>query len=225
MMLVVTTLSIVIAAISSVFALRLLRIERLRSAARVATLEAAIDGHTGVDDFAWETPAPEPPAAPPMFEPTSRHHGPLLTAAVSLVAGVVIVVLMAMLADRDHAVVPPTAPPTNEAHARQSLELLSMSHSRQGTSLVVTGVVRNPSLTATAPLTTEITALDRDGVPIGSATAAMTSLAPGASAPFTVRLDHIGSLGRYRVSFKTPSGIAPHVDRRGTTAAGGVATE
>jgi hypothetical protein len=219
-MLLVTTLSVVIAAISSVFALRLLRIERLRSAARVATLEAAIDGHAGGDDFAWEVPAPEPPPAPPMFEPTSRHHGPLLTAAVSLVAGVVIVVLMAMLADRDHAVVPPAVPTTTEATAHQPLELLAMSHSRQGTSVVVTGVVRNPSSTATAPMTTEITALDRDGLPIGSATVPMTSIAPGASAPFTVRFDHIGSLGRYRVSFKTGSGIAPHVDRRGTTAAG-----
>ena len=218
-MMFVTTLSVAVAVVSGVLAWRVLRMERLRSLARVASLEAAIDDDSGVGEFAWE-PATHLPTSPaPLFEATPRHRGPLLTAAVSLVAGVMVIVLMAMLADRDRAVPPPDAP------GHDSLELLSMSHSREGSTLIVNGVVRNPSRAATAPLTTVVTALDRDGQSIGSATASLTSLAPGTTAPFTVRLDHITALGRYRVSFKTPTGVAPHVDRRGTRAGPGVATE
>jgi hypothetical protein len=218
-MMFVTTLSVAVAVVSGVIAWRVLHLERLRSLARVASLEAAIDDDSGVDEFAWETAPPQPTSPAPLFETAPRHRGPLLTAAVSLVAGVMVIVLMAMLADRDRAVPSPDPP------GQDSLELLSMAHSQEGSTLIVNGVVRNPSRAATAPLTTVVTALDRDGHSIGSATAAMTPLAPGTTAPFTVRLDHITALGRYRVSFKTPTGVAPHVDRRGTRASPGVATE
>src|SRR5689334_3275740 len=111
MMLIVTLLSLGVAAVSGLMAWRVLRAERLRSAARVLSLESAIDGEEIVyrtidadasDDFAWETPELAlAPQAPPnrllgdgsvQHEPSSRHWR-LLTAAGCLVAGVVVIVL------------------------------------------------------------------------------------------------------------------------------------
>src|SRR5262245_50791808 len=125
---------------------------------------------------------------------------------------------MAMLADRDRApAVDPVAP--------ASLELLSMTHSRDGSALVVTGLVRNPSRGETAPLTTVVTALDRDGQIVGSAASSLAPLAPGKTLPFNVRIDHVGPLARYRVSFRANGTVMPHVDRRASHAAPGVPTE
>jgi hypothetical protein len=84
---------------------------------------------------------------------------------------------------------------------------------------VVSGVVHNPSHVETAPLTTIVTALDHDGQVVARGSASLTSLGPGRTAPFTVRIDHPGPLGRYRVSFQTPAGVLPHIDRRSSKTA------
>ena len=229
-MVIVTMLSLGVAAVSGVLAWRVLRAERLRSAARVLLLESAIDGDhivyrtvndDGIGDFAWEEPtltlAPQPTtnrllADDPVEQPSSRH-GTLLTAAACLVAGVVVIVLMAMFADRSDR---PT--PAADAPAKQTLELMSMTHTRQSGALVVSGLVHNASPTETAPLTTIVTALDRDGQAVAKGSASLSALAPGTTLPFSVRIDYPGPLGRYRVSFRTSAGVLPHVDRRGPPA-------
>src|SRR4029079_6370240 len=109
MMLIVTILSLGMAAVSGTLAWRALRAERLRSAARVLALESAIDRDDfddhAVSDFAWETPpltlrdADDVPRADEVFEQRSSRHRTLLTAAVSLASGIVVIVLMAMFAD------------------------------------------------------------------------------------------------------------------------------
>jgi len=230
-MMIVTMLSLGVAAVSGVLAWRVLRAERLRSIARVLSLESAIDGDhivyrtvddDGIGDFAWEEPALTlAPATPPnrlfaddwVEEQHSSRHWTLLTAAGCLVVGVVVIVLMAMFADRSDR---PTA--AADAPAKQTLELMSMTNTRQSGALIVRGLVRNASSTETAPLTTIVTALDRDGQVVASGSASLSALAPGTTLPFSVRIDYPGPLGRYRVSFRTSAGVLPHVDRRGAPA-------
>jgi hypothetical protein len=229
-MVIVTMLSLGVAAVSGVLAWRVLRAERLRSAARVLSLESAIDGNhivyrtvddDGIGDFAWEEPAltvaPQVPSnrllADDPVEPPSSRHRTLLTAAACLVAGVVAIVLMAMFADRSDR---PT--PAADAPAKQTLELMSMTHARQSGALIVSGLVHNASATETAPLTTIVTALDHGGQVVARGSAPLSALAPGTTLPFSVRIDYPGPLGRYRVSFRTSAGVLPHVDRRGPPA-------
>jgi hypothetical protein len=228
-MLVVTLLSLVIAAISSVIAWRNYRFERMRSAARVAALGAALDPPQD-DGFRWP-PADHMPfdrtgtgasVEPPYFDASTRDaraRGPLVTAAVSVVAGVVMIVVMAMLADRDRSV------PAAETPAPSPLELLAMTQTRDGAALLVSGVVRNAARTGTAPVTTVVTAFDRDGQTIASATTALSPLGPGTTRPFSVRMENAASVNRYRVSFRTEVGVLPHVDRRGSRVGSGTVAE
>jgi hypothetical protein len=231
MMVIVTMLSLVVAAVSGVMAWRVLRAERLRAAARVLSLESAIDGEEivyrtvdddAVHDFAWETPAltlaPQAPtnrllADDSVQEERSSRHWTMLTAAACLVAGVVVIVLMAMFADRSDRSTPPA-----DAAAKPTLELMSMTHTRQGGALIVSGLVHNASTTEATALTTIVTALDRDGQIVARGSASLSGLAPGKTLPFSVRIDHPGPLGRYRVSFRSSGGVLPHVDRRGPPA-------
>jgi len=206
-------LSLTVAVISSAIAWRLHRLERLRSEVRVAALSAAIDGDlpSAADEFAWEVPPLE--NAPSLFshqQQGTRSNGPVLTAVVTVAAGVLVVVLMAMLADDER----PTPATDAQPEVSQPLELLSMTHSRDGAALVISGSVRNGSQTTTAPLTTVVTALDVEGHVVGTSSAALTSVGPGDTRPFTVRLEGVSAVGRYRVSFRTNSGVMPHVDRR-----------
>jgi hypothetical protein len=216
-MIILTTLSLVAAAISGAIAWRVVRLDRLRSAARVSALEAAIDDHASSDvDFEWETLTPDPEPSMPFASISrqgSRQIGPLLTAAASLVVGVVLVVMMAMLADRNDR-------PASETAAPQAVELLSMSDSRDGSALVVNGLVRNPSRADTASLITVVTALDREGQIVASGSTTLTPVGHGKTVPFSVRVDNAGTAGRYRVSFKTSTGVMPHVDRRGGARSG-----
>ena len=216
--------SLALALLSSAFAWRLYRQEQLRSLARVSALSAAIGDETPsvADDFAWEE-APSPREEPPgLFSPplqSTRSRGALVTAAAAAGAGVLAVVLMAMVADGERTT------PVVDARTHEALELLSMTHARDGAALVVTGLVRNASPTSTTPLTTVVTALDADGHVVGTGSAGLAAVSPGATEPFTVRLDGVNAVGRYRVSFRTNSGIVPHVDRRGTNASPRAATE
>jgi hypothetical protein len=229
-MIMITMLSLGVAAVSGVMAWRVLRADRLRSAARVLSLESAIDGEEivyrtvdedAVQDFAWETPAlalaPQAPShrlfADNLVEHPSSRHRTLLTAAACLVAGVVVIVLMAMFADRSDR-----STPAADVPAKQTLELMSMTHTRQSGALIVSGLVHNASPTETAPLTTIVTALDREGQVVASGSASLSALAPGKTLPFSVRIDYPGPLGRYRVSFRSSAGVLPHIDRRGPPA-------
>ena len=215
--------SLTAALISSAIAWRLSRLERLRSTARVEALSAAIDDRvpSAADEFAWEVPASsKTEGAPELFShaPT-RSTAALLTAAVTVVAGIFVVVMMALLADGERS------NPTVDVQTANALELLSMTHARDGSALVVTGVVRNASQTITAPLTTVVTALNGDGRVVGAGSATLAAVGPGDTQPFTVRLDDASAVGRYRVSFRTGSGVMPHVDRRRGHSSARVATE
>ena len=112
---------------------------------------------------------------------------------------------------------PPTpAPQTAEASSRP-LELVTLRHQRQGDTLVITGLVRNPpDATATEGLVAVAFAFDKQGTFLMSGRSVLDfpQLKAGEESPFSITIPQAGGVGRYRVSFRTDAGIVPHVDRR-----------
>ena len=93
-----------------------------------------------------------------------------------------------------------------------------MRHTRTGDGLTVTGLIRNRGAADTASITAVVFVFDRDGgfVASGRAPLEFGSVALGDESPFKVTIPDVKEVGRYRVSFRTPAGIVPHVDRRAT---------
>ncbi|HLG55771.1 MAG TPA: FxLYD domain-containing protein [Vicinamibacterales bacterium] len=210
----VTLLSIVTAGACAAIAWRAIRREQMRSDARVALLGAALDESTASEE-AFEWPDEEAPATVPrpvLFHATENpafRRRPLLTAAAGLAVVLSVVVLIAMTGDRhDSSTEAPAAP------LRESLELLSMRAARDGSTLAVSGLVRNPSDTPADALTAIVSALDRDGRVVASGTAPLSTLGPGDQSLFVVTIPHVSELARYRVSFRSSTGLVRHVDRR-----------
>ncbi len=213
MLIALTVVSFVAAAGFALIAWRTLADDRRRSAARVAALASAID--RGAPRTA---PATVPVAVASMF--TTESGGslksrPLIKAAVVAAMGIAIVVAVAMSSrgpDRSPA-------PAGSAARQQSapLELVSMRHAREGGSLTVSGLVRNPRAgSSAARITAVVFAFDKDGTFVASARAPLdfTTLEPGDESPFVVTIPNVANVGRYRVSFRTESGMLRHVDRR-----------
>lgn len=218
-MLIITLVSLIVAATSGFIAWRSIRREHRRADARVALLASAIDAgptyeNSALDDaFEWfgqETQSPVP--APAIFEeqvsPATRRR-PLLTAGIGLAVVLSVVVLIAMTGDRYDTASPVVAP-----QHRESLELLSLRASRDGDALAVTGVVRNRAPEPINAITAVVSAVDGDGRPVGSAAARLATVLPGRDSPFVVTLAHASGVARYRVSFRGASGVIRHVDRR-----------
>jgi hypothetical protein len=205
-MLIVFTLASVSVAIGlGWYAWHLARLERARSNARVAALAAAIEGTSTADGSA------------PMFtrNPDSGVQSrPLLKLAIGFGMAVAVIVIIAMTGDRHEA------PPASAASAdgAQSLELLSMRHERTGEDLTVTGLVRNPGGPAPGAIMAVVLAFDRQGsfVASGRAPLEFATIAAGDESPFRVTVPGVKEVGRYRVSFRTESGVVRHVDRRTT---------
>jgi hypothetical protein len=190
------------------FAWHLLREDRQRSAARVAALSSAIDAGSpaapmrGVSDLF----DPQPSAA--------AGGNPMIKAAVGVAMAVVLIVVVASANRRSDE---PAASGGGAARVSAPLELISMRHMRDGNTLTVSGLVRNPRAGAHATrVTAIILAFNRAGAFINSARAPLdfTTLEPGDESPFVVTLPSAGDVGRYRVSFRTEGGVIRHVDRR-----------
>lgn len=206
LLLVVTFTAIALAIAAAAYAWRIASAERLRSDARVAALSAAIDG--APDD----TPAT-------MFERSPRaglQGRPLLKVGIGFAMAVMVIVLIAMNGDREREAASGPRTAAQEQPA-QELELLSMRHARAGDALRVTGLVRN-SGAAAVPITAVVFVFDRDGgfVASGRAPLEFGAIAKGDESPFQVTIPEVKDVGRYRVSFRTSTGVVPHVDRRAT---------
>ena len=204
-LLVVTVTAVAVAIAAAAYAWRVANAERLRSEARVAALSAAIDG-----------PTDEVPTT--MFEraPRSGLQGrPLLKVGVGFAMAVLVIVLIAMSGDRERASASGSRATAPE-QSRQELELLSMRHARAGDALTVTGLVRNSGDTPTGSLVAVVFVFDRDGgfVASGRAPLEFAGIARGDESPFQVTIPAVKDVGRYRVQFRTPAGVVPHVDRR-----------
>lgn len=226
-MFILTIALFAVAIVSGGLALRLWKQERDRSRARVASLATAIDGAShdawsrGLDDFGSENPDWTATSAAPlesgtvgsMFigERVSAVRGrPLIKAAVGLTMAVGVTVIIAMTgAERDTPAVEVKGPDA-------SLELLSMTHSRDGESFTVTGLVRNSSREPAQGITAVVFAFDHSGSFVTSGRAQLDDLTigPGDESPFQVVIPKVKDVARYRVSFRTERGIVRHVDRR-----------
>jgi hypothetical protein len=210
MSLLVLSIAAVVAALAAMaYAWRIARTERLRSEARVAALAAAIDGRSEEADTT------------PMFEraPRSGLQGrPLLKLGVGFAMAVLVIVLIAMSGDRHSTAADEGQSAASGQPAAPGLELLSMRHTRTDDDLTVTGLVRNRGDADTASIVAVVFVFDRDGgfVASGRAPLEFGSVASGDESPFKVTIPDVKDVGRYRVSFRTPVGIVPHVDRRAT---------
>lgn len=101
--------------------------------------------------------------------------------------------------------------------ASSPLELISLRHQRQGDTLIVSGLVRNPH--AGRPikgLAAVAFTFDRQGTFLTSGRAALDfpQLGAGDESPFSIAVPQSAVVGRYRVSFRTEDGVVPHLDRR-----------
>ncbi len=208
-----TVVSLIAAAGFALVTWRILADDRRRSAARVAALASAIDG--GIPRTA---PASAPVAVASMFTTTpggSLKSRPLIKAAVVAAMGIAIVVAVAMSSrGKDDS---PTPASASAARQAAPLELVSMRHAREGNSLTVSGLVRNPrSGSPAARITAVVFAFDKPGTFVASGRAPLdfTTLEPGDESPFVVTIPNVANVGRYRVSFRTESGMLRHIDRR-----------
>ncbi len=99
-----------------------------------------------------------------------------------------------------------------------SLELLALSHARDGEVHTISGLVRNPSTGAEARhVTVAASLLDHEGAFLGEAEAplALMTLMPGDESAFEVAVVAPTPAERYRVSFRADDGgILQHVDQR-----------
>lgn len=213
MLIALTAVSLVAAAAFGFVAWRGVTEERRRSAARVAALASAIDGSV---PSAGAGARPVPVAAMFTTEPGgSLKSRPLIKAAVVAAMGVAIVVAVAMSSGESTG----NAGTASASTARQAapLELVSMRHARQGSKLTVSGLVRNPrSGSEAARIIAVVFAFDKDGTFVASGRAPLdfTTLEPGDESPFVVTIPNVSNVGRYRVSFRTETGMLRHVDRR-----------
>jgi hypothetical protein len=224
-MLTITLLSLVIAAASGYIAWRSTRREHLRANARVASLAEAMDEHSlpplrafeaePAGDFSYEfrSETTAPPAATLTFEaldtyPSIRRR--LLSVLIGASVVVAGVVAIAMMSDRSE---PPSPAPVVSPHA-QSLELLSLVAAREGSTLAVTGLVRSRAEEPLTMVTAVVSAIDAKGRPVGRGSVPLSAIMPRSESRFVVKIADVNEAARYRVSFRSATGVIRHVDRR-----------
>jgi hypothetical protein len=245
-LLTLTTLSLAAAAGFGFLSWRVGREERQRERARVAALATAMAGPSSLrgrdemdtqstlrgfgetgprlgEAFPSEAAAETQVAVGSVFDRATEglRGRPAVKMAV-IGAMVVTIVIGAMIGARvsDNAAAA-TTPARHEAIATNApapLELMSMRHQRQGTTLTVSGLVRNPSQgVAMNGITAVVFAFDRTGAFLASGRAALdfSALGPGDESPFVVNIPNVLDVARYRVTFRSGSGVVRHIDRRG----------
>ena len=226
MLLVVTGVSVVVAAVSLIVAWQVTQADRRRRAARIAALAAA----AGVPD----TPPPAPIEQPALAEASPVEALPeggvalgsrflaadttgsgssgrqqwLMAAATFAAVLVVTAGVVSLLGSRRAAAGDTAAAP---------LELVALAHNRADGVLTVSGLVRNPAVGSRVDkLEAEVRVFDPAGILIATRTAQVDylELAPGQESPFAVTLGEAQTAARYRVSFRAAGSMRPHVDQR-----------
>ena len=218
-LLLLTIVSVVAAVSSAWFAWRLRDAERRRSEARVAALSNAID--TGEWSSSAATPTDDAPAfVNGLFAPAQSAAGtgaPVIKLAVGVAMGVALLVAIAMNNRGTAPTAEGEAARPAASRAASPLELISMRHERDGETLKVSGLVRNPrSGNTMSRVSAVVFAFNRAGAFVSSGRAGLdfTTIEPGDESPFVVTVPGVADVGRYRVSFRTETGVVQHVDRR-----------
>jgi hypothetical protein len=229
---VITLLSMTVAATMSIVAWRAVRNERRRSDARVRALAADIHGRDTLRAPDGDLPLREGPATlstRPMFaraDPTPARSRLAVAAALGVLAVGASAALAVVLGGAGRSsVVEPRSKAAQRASAAADrtaapapLELIALGHERDADSLTVRGVLRNPAGgTEVSQLTAVVLLFNHDGgfVTSGRAAVQAPTLEPGAETTFVITIPGVVDVGRYRVSFRTEDGVVPHVDRRG----------
>jgi hypothetical protein len=220
--LVVTLLSLGMAAALSVIVWRMLRDERARSEARVAVLATM----ASVPDAA---PPPElplrqaPSSVGPMFVEPERsspwgHRFAVMTALGLVIAAVVLFALAAGGTRTSVRAAGTAGAPAAATAASAGLELISLRDIRESDTLTITGLVHNPqSGTPLSRVTVTAYTFDDTGSFLASGRALLdvTAFAPGDDSPFVVKVPVTGAVARYRIGFRSEDGrVISHVDRR-----------
>jgi hypothetical protein len=228
-LLVVTLMSMLLAAIMSVIAWRFASEERRRSEGRIAALAAEIHGVSGQPLPASPVPDTDLELRPAAAGRTSSDLFARTQPVASrsrLVASVAIGVFMlgsaaalAIVLSAGSRIVanPATHAKTVGAGRTLPLELVALGHEREDDRLTVRGVIRNPSSGARLDsLTAVVFLFNHDGGLLSSGRAAIESapLGPGGESAFVVTVPQATDVERYRVSFRTGDRIVPHIDRR-----------
>src|SRR6185503_12141980 len=148
-LLTLTTLSLAAAAGFGFLSWRIGREEREREQARIAALAAAMTGPAVRGVFLSEADTTAQVAVGSLFESATEglRGRPAIKAAVVAAMVVTIVVgaiIGARISDNAAATTTPTRHEPIVTNAVAPLELMSMRHQRQGTTLTVSGLVRNP---------------------------------------------------------------------------------
>ena len=210
-LLTLTTLSLAAAAGFGALSWRIGREERERARARIAALSTAM-----------APPSPEAPllagvAVGSVFDRTT--DGLRGRPVIKLAAGAAMLLLIAggvfvnsRLSDAALA-----SPKAQSGGGQAPLELVSMRYQRQGTTLTVSGLVKNPSAGAAVNgITAVVFAFDHNGAFVASGRAPLdfNALAPGDESPFVVNVPNVSDVARYRVTFRSGTGVVRHIDRR-----------
>jgi hypothetical protein len=211
-LLTVAIVALVAAAGFAAWAWRLLRLERERSAARVAALSTAIDA---------TTPAAPTAGISELFaakRSDAAAGNPMLKAGVAVAMTILLAAIVAWAnSGPSGAASGQAAAAVTRTRTVAPLELLSMRHTREGTTLTVSGLVRNPPAGATVShITAVVLAFNGAGAFVASGRAALdfTTLDPSDESPFVVTIAGAPDVARYRVSFRTEDGVVRHIDRR-----------
>jgi hypothetical protein len=208
-LLTITTLSLAAAAGFGALSWRVGLEERERSRARIAALSTAMAGGNSSDAEVRQI-------AVGSVVNRVGHDGlggrPIVTfAAIGVMT--LAIVIGAFVGYRSHG-----SSSSAAGSAPAPLELMSMRYQREGSTLTVSGLVRNPA--GGSPVngvTAVVFAFDGNGgfVSSGRAPLDFSALAPGDDSPFVVTVPNAPAVTRYRVSFRTGTGVVRHVDRRG----------
>lgn len=216
----VTFVSLAIAGVLAFYVRQLTRAERERSEASAAALAdmigpAHLEPPASFDlgDRGAEAPAPQLSSSV-MFgaaEPAAASPRMFLIPVIGLF--VVIAALSGIYVWNRSSADTTAAAGTSGA----PLELVVLRHQRRGEVMAISGLVRNPPGGRTIQSLSAVAfTFDKQGGFLASGRAPLDFplLQPGDESPFTVTVPNSPGIGRYRVTFRTQSGIVPHVDRR-----------
>jgi hypothetical protein len=232
-LLIVTLVSMLLAAIMSAVAWRLAGEERRRSDARVEALAREIHGEDALDSEVargfgraydeLELRPTEPELRVDLFSSAAASSPAPSRSRAAVAAGLTVLVVgaTAAFAIRHPAILNPSAvrnpQSATTAGAAAPLELVELGNERDGETLTVRGVVRNPASGARVDgLTAVVFLFARDGgfIASGRATVDAAPLAPGGESTFVVTVPGAADVSRFRVSFRTDDRVIPHVDKR-----------
>lgn len=205
-LLTVTTLSLAAAALFGLLSWRVNQDERERERARIAALSTAMGPSTP------ESPLLGGVAVGSVFDRTTE--GLRGRPMIKIAAGAMMVLLIAagvLISSRT------SSSAASVQKAPSPLELMSMRYERQGTTLTVSGLIKNPAAgTAMNGISAVVFVFDHSGafVTSGRAPIEYSALAPGDESPFVVSVPNVSDIARYRVTFRTGSGVVRHLDRR-----------